>query len=97
MDIFGGRIMEKEFIDNPVEAYEKLKAENDRLKNALAIWENATQKQTALKVIEVDKYRQTLQEIKKICKNSHTSASEDYYRTADKILQEINEVIGAEE
>lgn len=38
----------------------------------------------------VKKYRQTLQEIKKICKNSHTSASEDYYRTADKILDLIN-------
>lgn len=45
---------------------EKLREENERLKNALVIWENAAQKQTALKVVEVDKYRQTLQEIKEI-------------------------------
>lgn len=44
-----------------------------------------------------EKYKQALQDIRKICKNSHTSASEDFYRTADKIQDKINEVIGAEE
>ncbi len=43
-----------------------------------------------------DKYYQTLQEIKEICKNSHTSASEDYYRTADKIIQKITKLEGKE-
>lgn len=36
-----------------------------------------------------DNYYQTLQEIKEICKNSYTSESEAYYRTADKIIQKI--------
>ena len=48
--------------------HKRLQAENERLKAALAIWENATLKQTALKVVEVDKYRQTLQEIRELIK-----------------------------
>lgn len=59
----------------------ELKAENERLKNALAIWENATQKQTALKVVEVDKYKQTLQKIKGIVSkiiNGYLSFDEYY-------------------
>lgn len=53
-------------IDGYQPKIQALKEENERLKNTLAIWENAVQKQTALKVVEVDKYRQTLQEIKAI-------------------------------
>lgn len=40
MDLFGGRLMDKEFIDNPVEAYEKLKAENERLKEEIKRYKN---------------------------------------------------------
>lgn len=95
------------------ELNQKLQAENERLKSALAIWENATLKQTALKVVEVDKYRQALQEIRdKILspeiideetKKLHTSEELDnivrWHREdkLSKIKAKINEVIGAEE
>lgn len=56
----------KDDIDKQQLYVDSLEQENERLKSALAIWENATLKQTALKVVEVDKYRQALQEIKEI-------------------------------
>ena len=88
------------------EANEQLQAENERLKSALAIWVNATLKQTALKVVEVDKYRQALQEIRDICKmdcgdceynqDCDCNFSECEESKIDDILDKINEVIGAE-
>lgn len=76
----------------------ELKAENERLKEEnYGLNQELLGYKKGMQASEIIELKQTLQEIKKICKNSHTSASEDYYRTADKILQEINEVIGAEE
>lgn len=64
----------------------ELKAENERLKEKI---ESYVCSQNCYAYKQVDKYRHILQEIKDICKNSYTSASEDYYRTSDKILQKI--------
>lgn len=79
----------------------ELEQENERLKSALAIWENAAQKQTALKVVEVDKYRQCLQEIREIV--SEPCIVDENCQTCNSgcmqkdISTKINEVIGAEE
>ena len=51
----GGGMMDKKFIANPVEAYETLKAENEKLIEDLGIANKY-----------VNKYHQTLQEIKAI-------------------------------
>lgn len=70
-------------------AWEELKAENERLKEKI---ESYVCSQNCYAYKQADKYRHILQEIKEICKNSHTSASEDYYRTSDKIIQKITKV-----
>jgi thiamine biosynthesis lipoprotein ApbE len=70
----------------------ELKAENDRQKEKIKQLEVFIKSDSEIDHINHEytyKLKQTLQEIKKICKNSHTSASEDYYRTADKIMQKI--------
>ena len=70
--------MDKEFIKNPVIAYEKLqqenaelKAENERLKEELEIKSltDNTTGETNYRSNLVNKYRTTLQEIKAIVKN----------------------------
>lgn len=61
-----------------VDDINKLQADNKRLNDIIDSYQPRLQR-----------YKDILQEIKEICKNSHTSASEDYYRTADKIIQKI--------
>lgn len=85
------------------EEIRQLKAENERLKEEIKevkkyqyeqeyLDKEIEEMQKALKTLAkgLNKRQILLQEIKEICKNSYTSASEDYYRTSDKILQIIN-------
>lgn len=77
----------------------KLEQENAELKeeNVKLLFDKGTLIEFCNKLTQIidekkeseNKLLKTLQEIKEICKNSHTSASEDYYRTADKILDLI--------
>lgn len=76
---------------------QRLEQENERLKSAFAIWENATLKQTALKVVEVDKYRQALQEIKDIADRTDGNHPASVINMVSVIRHTINSVIGAEE
>lgn len=58
--------MDKKFIDNPVEAYEQLKAENEQLKALCDTYKTCYQaKHSDIKCLFI-KYKQTLQEIKAI-------------------------------
>lgn len=65
-----------------LEQCKKEQTENERLKSEVG---KLTQTCGSLLNIQYaladgcKKYSETLQEIKEICKNSHTSASEDYY------------------
>lgn len=86
-------------LNQDLEDIKQLKAENDRLREEVETRDNLVEhfRKEAINwakisndcIKDIEKYKQTLQEIKEICKNSHTSASEDYYRTADKIIQKI--------
>ena len=61
--------MDKEFIENPVEAYDKLKAENERLKEEVETWKYQTQKSDEMAdedYKKAKKYKSCLQEIKEI-------------------------------
>jgi hypothetical protein len=65
----------------PIKYWEELKAENDRLKEKIKtiktfrkIWEAEAQKQCCIKVVEVDKYKQILQEIKTIAEENKDTA-----------------------
>lgn len=89
----------KENADSNEYCLQELEQENEKLKEEIT--KLSDPRYQISKVNEgyynrMNTYKQALQEIREICKNSHTSASEDYYRTADKIQAKINEVIGAE-
>ena len=98
----------KDDIDKQQLYVDSLEQENERLKARLRPLENSyfnglssieiaeLAKKSIRITAENRKLEYALQEIREICKNSHTSASEDYYRTADKIQDKINEVIGVE-
>ena len=75
----------------------ELKAENERLKEKIKtikasrkIWEVEALKQGYIKVVEIDKYKQTLQEIKAIVKKNITYQDTDSTtRAMAKILDLI--------
>lgn len=75
--------MDKEFIENPVEAYEKLKQECEELKNAYARLNSLYNDNCNF----TDKLEKTLTEIKEIVENEMTPNCD-----TNIILQKINEV-----
>lgn len=94
---------DKEIIKRLEQENAELKAENEKLREDYiklsqqkdldnARWQKRCTDLHIEDKAKADKYWLVLQEIKEICKNSHTSASEDYYRTADKIIQKITSV-----
>ena len=88
--------MNKDFIKNPVEAYEQLKAENERLKKIEVKLENYKRfyAETHAKLDEIDfvkdyyKYKSCLKEIKEIAENKR---GEDCYLKLQQILQKISD------
>ena len=78
--------MDKEFIDNPVEAYEKLKQENEQLKESTKfLRKEADILLQNLKERKADKYRQALEEIREIAKHNYYSCTD-----CDKQRKELN-------
>ena len=78
------------------EQYDKLQAENERLKEEInrngREWKNHCNAQYWQMQSIIDKYSQALQEIREYCEEQNLKA--DY--TACEIIDKINEVIGAE-
>lgn len=77
---------------------EQLKAENEELKFKLDMQESIGYPLCFTCIVddcECNKsklYEQCLDEIEEICKKSHTTEQQYYYRTSDTILQKIKEV-----
>lgn len=67
-----------------------LKAENEELKHKVNLMMDCPD-------CKVDEYKQCLDEIEEICKNSYTTEQQYYYRTSDTILQKIKEVKAIDE
>lgn len=81
--------MDKEFIDNLVIAYKKLKQENEQLKEATKfLREEADILLQNLKERKADKYRQALEEIREILNKECGIISNA------KVVGLINEVLG---
>ena len=81
--------MNKEFIENPVEAYEKLKKENERLKALCDTYRTCYQaKHGDIKCLFI-KYKQTLQKIKTIAKENLIGCFADKCDLAGEILDLI--------
>ena len=82
--------MDKKFINNPVEAYERLKAENECLKQEFEI-ESLTDKTTGETIYRsnlVNKYKSCLQEIKAIVKKNIT------YQDTDSTTRAMTKILG---
>lgn len=98
-------MMDKKFIDNPVEAYEQLKAENERLKTQYNCYAcgNCKGKEDYINLEkhhkglrkQFDKKVQTLQEIKEIAERAFAVCDDDC-GNANK-FKEIIELTKAEE
>ena len=84
--------MDNEFIQNPVGAYEKLKAENERLEAHSATLDAVIETgRVQYKVL-----KQTLQEIKEIAEDQKDVLESMRIDIAEQILNKISEVLDEE-
>lgn len=94
------KTMDKEFIENPVIAYEKLKEENAELKQEVETWKYQTEKSDKLAdedFAKAQKYRKALEEIRGIADvrfvDGLNEEAEIYNQDMDRIRNKINEVL----
>jgi hypothetical protein len=94
----GGGMMDKKFIDNPVEAYERLKAENEKLQEKLS-GKRFICKDCMAFAKKIEQYKQTLQEIREYAESiSNEEMINGYAIRAKSALWRIaNKITKAEE